>query len=91
VNGRWDYSHTARSSLYWASSCFPVRRSQIPDHEARDAVHKPLYLLISEDVRATQDRRMGQGFHYGHQDEGPEFEIGDIYLISMCLEIAPDQ
>jgi hypothetical protein len=34
---------------------------------------------------------MGQGFHYGHQDEGPEIEIGDIYLISMCLEIAPDQ
>jgi hypothetical protein len=27
----------------------------------------------------------------GHQDEGPEIEIGDIYLISMCLEIAPDQ
>jgi hypothetical protein len=37
----------------------------------------------------TQDCRMGQGFHYGHQDEGPEIEIGDIYLISMCPEIAP--
>lgn len=24
---------------------------------------------------------MGQGFDYGQQDEGPEIEIGDIYLI----------
>ena len=59
----------------------PSARSQIPDHEARYVVHKLLCFLVSEDVRATQDYRMGQGFDYGQQDEGPEIEIGDIYLI----------
>ena len=34
---------------------------------------------------------MGQRFHYRHQDEGREIEIGDIDLISMCLEIASNQ
>ena len=31
---------------------------------------------------------MGERFHYCHQDEGREIEIGDIELISMRLEIA---
>ena len=34
---------------------------------------------------------MCQRFHYCHDDEGREIEIGDVNLISMCLEIAPDQ
>jgi len=34
---------------------------------------------------------MGQCFHHCHQDEGREIEIGDIDLIAMRLEIAPDQ
>lgn len=34
---------------------------------------------------------MGQRFHYCHADEGGEIEIGNIDLISMCLEIASHQ
>jgi len=38
-----------------------------------------------------QDGGMGQCFHYCHQDKGREIEILEVDLISMCLEIAPDQ
>jgi hypothetical protein len=48
-------------------------------------------LLVSEDVRATQDCRHGSELPLRSPDEGPEIEIGDIYLISMCIEMAPDQ
>ena len=41
------------------------RRSQITDHHARYVVHKPP-CFIAEDVRATQDCRVGQRFHYRH-------------------------
>ena len=34
---------------------------------------------------------MGQCFHYCHQDEGREIEIGDIDLIAMRLQIASNQ
>ena len=38
-----------------------------------------------------QDCRVCQRLHYRHQDEGREIEVGDVNLISMCLETAPDQ
>ncbi len=59
--------------------------------QARYVVHKLLCFLVGEDVRATQDCRMGEGFHYCHQDEGREIEIGDIDLIAMRLQIASNQ
>ena len=67
------------------------RRSQIPDQQARYVVHKPLCFLVCEDVRATQDGGMCQRFHYCHDDEGGEIEIGDIDLIAMRLQIASNQ
>jgi hypothetical protein len=67
------------------------RRSQIPDHQARYVVHKLSCFPVSEDVWAMQDCRMCQRFYYCHDDEGREIGIGDVDLISMCLEIAPDQ
>lgn len=38
-----------------------------------------------------QDCRVCQRFHYCHADEGRDIGIGNIDLISMCLEIASNQ
>ena len=67
------------------------RCSQISDDQARYVVYKLSCFLVCKDVWATQDGRMCQRFHYCHDDEGREVEIGDIDLIAMCLEIASNQ
>src|SRR5262245_23701105 len=64
------------------------RPLQIPNHEARDLVHKPSCLFTGEDFRAMQDSRVRQRLHSCHADEGSDIQFSNAQLISMCLEIA---
>ena len=75
----------------FAALVFRSLVSQIADHQARSFVDKPRRFLIAEEIRSAQDCRMGQRFHNCYEDEGSEIEIGDINLISMCLEIGSNQ
>ncbi len=70
------------------SSVDSSRRSQIADQQARHVVDKPSCFVAGEHVQATQHRRMCQRLDNCHADEGGEIEIGNIDLISMCLEIS---
>jgi len=67
------------------------RPLQIPNHEARDLVHKPSCLFTGEDFRAMQDRRVRQRLHGCHADEGRDIQFSNAQLISMCLEIASNR
>src|SRR5579862_4098813 len=65
--------------------------SQISDHQVRYFVHKPFCSLLGEDVWTAEDCSVCQRLHRRHADEGRDIEIGDIDLISMSVEIAPDK
>lgn len=64
--------------------------SQISDHQVRYFVHKPFRSLLGEDVWAEEDRCVCQRLHCRHADERSDIEIGNIDLISMSVEIAPE-